>query len=87
MNAERYYRSMFHGRDESWNLRDTHMLETLLDNRSPLDDGKAKVIVWAHNSHLGDARATSMSESGESNIGQFVRERFGREVFTLTPAP
>ena len=87
MNAERYYRSMFHGRDESWNLRDTHMFETLLDNRSPLDDGKAKVIVWAHNSHLGDARATSMSESGESNIGQLVRERFGREVFTLTPAP
>ena len=83
MNAERYYRSMFHGRDESWNLRDTHMLETLLDNRSPLDDGKAKVIVWAHNSHLGDARATSMSESGESNIGQLVRERFGREVFTI----
>jgi erythromycin esterase-like protein len=83
MNAERYYRSMFHGRDESWNLRDTHMFETLLDIRSHLDDGKAKVIVWAHNSHLGDARATSMSASGELNIGQLVRERFGREVFTI----
>jgi erythromycin esterase-like protein len=83
MNAERYYRSMFHGRDESWNLRDTHMFETLLDIRSHLDGGKAKVIVWAHNSHLGDARATSMSESGELNIGQLVRERFGSEAFAI----
>lgn len=83
MNAERYYRSMFHGRDRSWNLRDTHMFETLLDIRSHLDGGKAKVIVWAHNSHLGDARATSMSQDGELNIGQLVRERFGREAFAI----
>jgi erythromycin esterase-like protein len=83
MNAERYYRSMFHGRDESWNLRDTHMFETLLDIRSHLDGGKAKIIVWAHNSHLGDARATSMSASGELNIGQLVRERFGPEAFAI----
>ena len=83
MNAERYYRSMFHGRDESWNLRDTHMFETLVELRAHLDGGKAKVIVWAHNSHLGDARATSMSERGELNVGQLVRERFGCDVFAI----
>jgi erythromycin esterase-like protein len=83
MNAERYYRSMFHGRDESWNLRDTHMFETLLDIHSHLDGGKVKVIVWAHNSHLGDARATSMSESGELNLGQLMREQFSNEVFAI----
>jgi erythromycin esterase-like protein len=83
MNAERYYRSMFHGRDQSWNLRDTHMFETLLDIRSHLNSGKAKMIVWAHNSHLGDARATSLGESGELNIGQLVRERFGRDAFAI----
>ena len=82
-NAERYYRSMFRGRDESWNLRDTHMFETLLELRAHLDAGKAKVIVWAHNSHLGDARATSMSDRGELNVGQLVRERFGREAFAI----
>lgn len=83
MNAELYYRSMFHGRDESWNLRDTHMFETLVELRAHLDGGKAKVIVWAHNSHLGDARATSMSERGELNVGQLVRERFGCDVFAI----
>ena len=82
-NAERYYRSMFHGGDQTWNLRDTHMFETLLELRAHLDGGKAKVVVWAHNSHLGDARATSMSEHGELNVGQLVRERFGRDVFAI----
>ena len=82
-NAERYYRSMFHGRDESWNLRDTHMFETLLALREHLDQGKAKVVVWAHNSHLGDARATSMSDRGELNVGQLVRERFGTGAFSI----
>jgi erythromycin esterase-like protein len=75
MNAERYYRAMFHGRDESWNLRDTHMLETLNELAAHLDRGRAKVVVWAHNSHLGNARATEMSERGELNVGQLVRER------------
>jgi erythromycin esterase-like protein len=81
-NAERYYRSMFRGRVSSWNLRDTHMAETLealvghLDRRA----GRAKVVVWAHNSHLGDARATEMGEGGELNVGQLVRERWGREA-------
>jgi erythromycin esterase-like protein len=59
------------------------MFETLLDIRSHLDGRKAKIIVWAHNSHLGDACATSMSASGELNIGQLVRERFGLEAFAI----
>ncbi|HEY1327496.1 MAG TPA: erythromycin esterase family protein [Casimicrobiaceae bacterium] len=75
-NAERYYRAMFRGRDESWNLRDRHMAETLdaLRERLGRDAG---IVVWAHNSHLGDARATEMSRRGELNLGQLVRERHG----------
>jgi erythromycin esterase-like protein len=76
-NAERYYRSMYHGRDESWNLRDTHMFETLKELRGHLDGGGAKLVVWAHNSHLGDARATEAQKRGELNVGQLVREHFG----------
>ncbi|MFL5446688.1 MAG: erythromycin esterase family protein [Myxococcales bacterium] len=75
-NAEAYYRSMFGSRIASWNLRDRHMAETLeglLDFLGP----DSRVIVWAHNSHLGDARATEMGEEGELNVGQLVRERFG----------
>jgi len=83
MNAERYYRSMFHGRDASWNLRDTHMYETLLEIRSHLDDGASKIVVWAHNSHLGDARATGMSSRGELNLGQLLREKFGKQVYSI----
>jgi erythromycin esterase-like protein len=81
-NAEAYYRSMFRAEVSSWNLRDRHMVETLdalvahLGRRGP----RAKVVVWAHNSHLGDARATEMSQRGELNIGQLVRERYGREA-------
>ena len=75
-NAERYYRAMFHGRANSWNLRDEHMFETLRQLMAHLDGGQAKVVVWAHNSHLGDARATAMSARGEFNVGQLVRERF-----------
>jgi erythromycin esterase-like protein len=81
-NAERYYRAMFLGRELSWNLRDRHMTETLETLAMFLDiDGKrspaapAKVVVWAHNSHLGDARATEMSSRGEVNVGQLVRVR------------
>jgi erythromycin esterase-like protein len=83
LNAERYYRSMFYGRDESWNLRDRHMFETLLELRGHLDGGRAKVVVWAHNSHLGDARATEMSARGELNVGQLVREQFGNEAYVI----
>ncbi len=75
--AERYYRVMYYGGAESWNLRDTRMFDTLtalLDARGPHSRG----VVWAHNSHVGDARATEMGTArGELNIGQLCRERFG----------
>jgi len=79
MNAEVYYRSMFRGRSSSWNLRDEHMVETLdalmqhLGRRRP----NPKVVVWAHNSHLGNAGATEMGRRGELNVGQLVKNRFG----------
>ena len=78
-NAERYYRSMFHGRVSSWNLRDTHMADTLdaIVAHLERDGGNAKLCVWAHNSHLGDARATQMGRGGEINVGQLVRQRYG----------
>lgn len=78
-NAEQYYRAMFGNARESWNLRDTHMMQTLEALLAHARDmsGAARAVVWAHNSHLGDARATSMGRSGELNLGQLVRERFG----------
>ena len=79
-NAEEYYRSMFSSRVSSWNLRDRHMAETLAELDSHLSRRRgrpARFAVWAHNSHLGDARATEMGESGELNLGQLVRERHG----------
>ena len=79
-NAEAYYRSMFVGRTASWNLRDRHMAETLeaLTTHLKSRGVPPKIVVWAHNSHLGDARATQMGESGELNLGQLVRERYER---------
>jgi erythromycin esterase-like protein len=86
-NAETYYRSMFQSRDESWNVRDTHMMETLDALREHISRRKgspAKIAVWAHNSHLGDARATEMGEHGQLNLGQLVRERYApEETFLL----
>ncbi len=85
-NAEEYYRSMFRGRVESWNTRDRHMAETLDALVAHLErqgGGGTKVVVWAHNSHLGDARATEMGESGELNVGQLARERYGRAAFLV----
>jgi erythromycin esterase-like protein len=81
-NAERYYRTMFRGRVESWNLRDRHMAETLeaLVKHLNSQGQKAKVAVWEHNSHLGDARATYMADYGEINVGQLVRERYGDDA-------
>jgi erythromycin esterase-like protein len=80
-SAEAYYRTMLSGRVASWNLRDRHMTETLVDLIAFLtaqrDD--ARVVVWAHNSHLGDARATEMGPGGELNVGQLVRERYGAD--------
>ena len=76
-SAERYYRIMYYGGAESWNLRDTHMFETLehlLAWRGP----DAKAVVWAHNSHIGDARHTEMGQvRDELNIGQLCRQRWG----------
>lgn len=86
MNAEAYYRAMFHGRVSSWNLRDTHMAETLdalIDHLSHHSGTPAKVVVWAHNSHLGDARATEMGDNGEVNLGQLARERHPGKVFLI----
>jgi erythromycin esterase-like protein len=84
-NAENYYRAMFGGRVNSWNLRDTHMMETLeaLIAHAGAASGGAKAVVWAHNSHLGDARATDMGASGELNVGQLVRERFGERAYSI----
>jgi erythromycin esterase-like protein len=84
-NAEEYYRNMFRREVSSWNLRDTHMMESLvaLTNHLSKQGRSAKTIVWAHNSHLGDARATQMSERGELNLGQLVREHFGAEAVSI----
>jgi erythromycin esterase-like protein len=81
-NAEEYYRTMFHGRVSSWNLRDRHMAQTLDELVAHLDrqGGPAKVVVWEHNSHLGDARATEMGQAGELNVGQLVRQQYGRDA-------
>jgi erythromycin esterase-like protein/hypoxanthine phosphoribosyltransferase len=78
--AAEYYRMMFSGRVSSWNLRDRHMAETLdaLHGHLSRQRGEpARIVVWAHNSHLGDARATEAAARGELNVGQLVRERYG----------
>jgi erythromycin esterase-like protein len=83
--AEEYYRTMFGDRAGSWNLRDRHMADTLDHLIAHLDrgDGPSRVVVWAHNSHIGDARATEMSARGELNLGQLVRERHPRECLLV----
>jgi erythromycin esterase-like protein len=85
VNAEEYYRSMFRGRASSWNLRDRHMADTLqaLARHFEEQGHAAKIIVWEHNSHLGDARATQMGWGGELNVGQLARERYGRETVLI----
>ena len=81
--AERYYRVMYYGGAESWNLRDRHMFDTLarlLEHRGP----RSKAVVWAHNSHIGDARFTDMGRvRDELNLGQLCREHFGDQVATI----
>lgn len=79
MNAEEYYRAMFRGRPNSWNLRDKHMFETLEDLADHLGERLGRdprIAVWAHNSHIGDAGATEMSHRGEFNIGQLVKNAY-----------
>jgi erythromycin esterase-like protein/predicted phosphoribosyltransferase len=84
-NAEEYYRTMFMGRADSWNHRDRHMVDTLNELMRFLDRPRrsARIVVWAHNSHLGDARATEMGERGELNVGQLVREQYGANAVAV----
>ncbi len=81
-NAERYYRTMYYAEDNSWNQRDQHMFDTL---RAILKfkGEDAKVVIWEHNSHIGDARATQMSARGELNIGQLVREAWTEQAYLI----
>lgn len=81
-NAERYYRTMYYGSRSSWNLRDSHMfdtLETLLAHHGP----DSKAVIWAHNSHVGDSAATEMSQRGEFNIGHLCRRQFGEGAYAI----
>jgi erythromycin esterase-like protein len=83
-NAEEYYRSMFKGSVATWNLRDTHMANTLDALATHVSRSRtAKIVVWAHNSHLGDARATEMGAMGELNLGQLCRERHAGEAVLI----
>jgi erythromycin esterase-like protein len=80
--SEAYYRAMYEGSVASWNLRDTHMFETLqrvLEARGP----EAKAVIWAHNSHIGDARATGMGAMGEHNLGQLSRQEWGEDAVLI----
>jgi erythromycin esterase-like protein len=82
-NAEVYYRAMFSGRVNTWNLRDEHMAETLDALLTHLDHAHpepARIVVWAHNSHVGDARATEVSAEGQLTLGQLARENYGHET-------
>jgi erythromycin esterase-like protein/predicted phosphoribosyltransferase len=81
-NAEEYYRTMFQARVSSWNLRDSHMVETLqaLDRHLGAGGNPPRMAVWAHNSHLGDAAATEMGDRGEWNVGQLMRERYAGDA-------
>lgn len=85
-NAEIYYRSLFMGDAISWNVRDSHMLETLsalITDYQLRGIEQPKIIIWAHNSHVGNAKATQMAERGEYNIGQLVKEKFGKKAFSV----
>jgi erythromycin esterase-like protein/predicted phosphoribosyltransferase len=85
VDAEEYYRAMFRGNVESWNLRDRHMAETLDELVAYLEatTQPTKVVVWAHNSHLGDERATELAQSGQLNVGQLVREKHGTDALLV----
>ncbi|MCW8409898.1 erythromycin esterase family protein [Legionella sp. PATHC035] len=85
-NAETYYRSMLEGRVSTWNIRDQHMAETLnvlADHLEARFKKPAKIIIWAHNSHVGDSRATEMGERKEFNLGQLVREQYDTHSYSL----
>jgi erythromycin esterase-like protein len=84
-NAEEYYQQMYRAEVSSWNLRDRHMAGTLDALLAHLDQqfGHAKVVVWEHNSHVGDARATEMGARGELNVGQLARQRYGADALIV----
>ena len=82
VNAEKYYRAMVMGRSNSWNVRDRHMMDTL-DRLMELHGPGTKAIVWAHNTHIGDARATDMKNAGMFNIGQLGKEEYGADEVKL----
>jgi erythromycin esterase-like protein len=81
-NAEQYYRTMFQGRISSWNLRDSHMAETLDALSRHLSRGgqRPKIVVWEHNSHIGDARATEVGRLGEWNVGELARKAYAGDT-------
>jgi protein-L-isoaspartate(D-aspartate) O-methyltransferase len=81
-DAESYYRIMYYGSHESWNHRDRHMFQTL-ETLLQFGGTEAKAVVWEHNSHVGDARATEMSARGELNVGELCRERFGNGAYSV----
>lgn len=81
-NAERYYRIMYYGSRASWNLRDAHMFETL-QSLLAFHGRDSKAIVWAHNSHVGNAAATEMAARGETNIGELCRKEFGDQAYSI----
>src|SRR5690606_32283180 len=81
-NAERYYRTLYYAENSSWKQRDRHMFETLqsvMKFRGP----QSKAVIWAHNSHIGDARATEMSARGEFNVGELVRKQYGDAAYII----
>lgn len=85
-NAERYYRTLYYAEQNSWNQRDQHMFDTLqsiLKFRGTVNGVKSKAVIWEHNSHIGDARATQMSARGELNLGQLVREKYKRDNYLI----
>jgi erythromycin esterase-like protein len=90
-DAEGYYRSMYRDEPVTWNVRERHMAETVEDLVEHLDPGhrRAKIAIWAHNSHLGDARVTDMRADGEVNLGQLMRRRHrcGAVLIGLTTYP
>ncbi|MBT2679537.1 erythromycin esterase family protein [Bacillus sp. ISL-35] len=82
LDAERYYRAMARGGAEDWNIRDTHMV-TALEKVMDAHGEDAKAIIWEHNTHIGDARATDMAEEGMVNVGQILREKYGEQVYAI----
>jgi erythromycin esterase-like protein len=84
-NAERYYRGMFDPSVNTWNVRDRHMFDICQALREHLakEGSSDKIVVWAHNSHLGDARATQFAKQGQLNVGQLLREEHGDDCLLV----